>query len=466
MPLTRRAAALLSTAILVALSALVLQQSATDSDELLLRKAAAVRDLAARDGAAARDDQRRVEEKEASVKRRIRRLRQALLEAKRVEQRKETELSQRAEEREERDAVHSNTPGDTRAEQPPDRIASQQLQSGVGDAKAARAAQKAKAAAAAGVQDESAPAYWKSLQYYWLSNPGSDMSAFLARTAKWDSYFEEELSSKLAAAKAVQHDHLSERSNSVDTDVLARTQYLVAKYLFFESHKDSSITDWRSHITQLASEVPRSVRAFKWKTENERDERFSSSILHAVSDDDDKFREREDKVERSRHMYFEAMKEFFLTRGATDGGSEGDRAEEEWEEVQRMWQAMQQQQYNQQESQWKDAQEKKLAFEERRLRSLEQQRQHHLDVENDVASAVGEHSRQIQAQQAQVAHNSAKRAGDEAEQQHNVARQKKEQDDKAAIVDAKGAGSLLPKPDMTQVTCMVKSSMENTENGY
>jgi len=106
------------------------------------------------------------------------------------------------------------------------------------------------------VADGSTPAFWKSLEYFWLSNPGADMSSVLARNRKWDRYFEDEHSSKLAAAKAVRHDKLFERSKSVDKDVLARAQYLVAKYLFLENHSDASIQDWQEHIRQLASEVP------------------------------------------------------------------------------------------------------------------------------------------------------------------------------------------------------------------
>jgi len=257
-----------------------------------------------------------------------------------------------------------------------------------------------KRVAAATKADGSQAALWKSLEYWWLANPGGDVSAFLAANKRWDSWYLNEHSSKLAAAEAIiKHDTLlSDRPASADKQVLARTQYLVAKFLFLSNRKDATISDWDATAQTYARDVPHKVRAFKWKTENERDNRFSSSILHAVAPSDDKFRAQEHQMERSRHTYLQSMKEFFLERGAVDGGSEGDRAEEQWAEVQRLWEALQTQHYEQQEHQWKAGQEKKLVWEEDRLKSLERQDKQHREVETDVMRANAYHAKHIKYQ--------------------------------------------------------------------
>jgi len=257
-----------------------------------------------------------------------------------------------------------------------------------------------KRVAAATKADGSQAALWKSLEYWWLANPGGDVSVFLAANKRWDSWYLNEHSSKLAAAAAIiKHDTLlSDRPASADKHVLARTQYLVAKFLFLSNRKDATISDWDATAQSYARDVPHKVRAFKWKTENERDNRFSSSILHAVAPSDDKFRAQEHQMERSRHTYLQSMKEFFLERGAVDGGSEGDRAEEQWTEVQRVWEALQAQHYQQQEHQWKAGQEKKLVWEEDRLKSLERQEKQHREVEKDVMRAKAYLAKQIKYQ--------------------------------------------------------------------
>lgn len=236
------------------------------------------------------------------------------------------------------------------------------------------------------------------MQYYWLANPGSDVSAFLGANKRWDSWYLNEHSSKLAASAAIiKHDTLlSDRPASADKDVLARTQYLVAKYLFLSERKDATIGDWEARAEAFARDMPHSVRAFKWKTEGELDKRFSSSILHEKSDD--KFRARDHQMERSRRMYLQSMKEFFLERGDVDGGSEGDRAEEEWAEVQRLWEALQQEHYEHQEQQWKAGQEKKLVWEEERLKTLEKQHKRHEEVQDDVVRANSDHAKHIKYQ--------------------------------------------------------------------
>ena len=33
-------------------------------------------------------------------------------------------------------------------------------------------------------------AYWKSLEYFWLANPGTDVSAFLSANKRWDAWYE------------------------------------------------------------------------------------------------------------------------------------------------------------------------------------------------------------------------------------------------------------------------------------
>ena len=175
-------------------------------------------------------------------------------------------------------------------------------------------------------------------------------------------------------AAILDHDKLpDDRPASADKDVLARTQYLLAKYLFLSKHHDASMAVWDAHVKQFSRHIPVSIEAYRWRTESERDSRLSSSILAAVSPNKDKYRASEHQIERARHMYLQAMKEFFLERGDVDGGSEGDRAEEDWQQVQRLWEALQKEEYDYQAKQWRNGQEKKLEWDEQRQRALQQQ---------------------------------------------------------------------------------------------
>ena len=136
------------------------------------------------------------------------------------------------------------------------------------------------------------------------------MSAFLGANKRWDAYYQKEASSKLASSAAIlKHDTLvNDRPASADKDVLARTQYLVAKYIFLSQHPHASVADWVGHASKFSHQIPSRVAAFRWRTEDERDGKFSSSILRAVAPSGDAFRAQEHQLERSRHTYLQAMK--------------------------------------------------------------------------------------------------------------------------------------------------------------
>jgi hypothetical protein len=273
-------------------------------------------------------------------------------------------------------------------------------------------------------------AFFKSLEHFWLVNPGADMPTFLAATKRWDAYYQQKASSKLASSAAIlKHDTLvNDRPMSADHDVLARTQYLVSKYIFLSQNRHASLADWAARTKEFSREIPAHVAAFRWKTEDERDDKFSNSILRAVSSPDtqNKFHAQELEMKRSRHMYFEAMKLFFLERGDVDGGSAGDRAEEEWTEAQRLWEALQKDHYVYQERQWKEGQEKKLEWEEKRLRVLQQQQQQHQEELDDVRGNQN-HEANIKYQSTTAASAAAAVASFHKVQQEHVARQQREQ---------------------------------------
>lgn len=128
--------------------------------------------------------------------------------------------------------------------------------------------------------------FFKSLEHFWLVNPGADMSTFLGATKRWDAYYQQKARSKLASSAAIlKHDTLiSDRPMSADHDVLARTQYLVAKYIFLSGgnghvKKDVSLADWAARSKEFSREIPARVAAFRWKTEDERDGRKSEKSV-------------------------------------------------------------------------------------------------------------------------------------------------------------------------------------------
>ena len=273
-------------------------------------------------------------------------------------------------------------------------------------------------------------AFFKSLEHFWLVNPGADMSTFLAATKRWDAYYQQKARSKLASSAAIlKHDTLvNNRPMSADHNVLARTQYLVSKYIFLSQNRHASLADWAARTKEFSRAIPARVAAFRWKTEDERDDKFSSSILRAVASPDtqDKFHAQELEIKRSRHMYLKAMKLFFLERGDVDGGSAGDRAEEQWTEAQRLWEALQKEHYDYQERQWKEGQEKKLEWEEKRLRVLQQQQQQHQEELDDVRGNQN-HEANIEYQTTEAASAAAAVASFDKVQHEHVARQQREQ---------------------------------------
>ena len=122
--------------------------------------------------------------------------------------------------------------------------------------------------------------FFKSLEYFWLSNPGADYRAFVAANKRWDAWYEHQHSSKLAASAAMMKKDklLRDVPASADKDVLARTQYLIAKYLFLSQHADASIADWHARTLEYSHHIPQRVRALKWANENEKDDRLASSF--------------------------------------------------------------------------------------------------------------------------------------------------------------------------------------------
>ena len=133
-----------------------------------------------------------------------------------------------------------------------------------------------------------------------------------------------------------------------------------------------------------------------------------------------------------------------------DGGSAGDRAEEEWAEAQRLWEALQQEQYNYQERQWKDGQEKKLEWEEQRLRALQQQQAQHKEVLDDVRRASANHAAHIQYQNEQAASAAAAGAAFNKVQKEHVARQQREQEANKKISEEKLPPRQVEEEDTAQ----------------
>jgi hypothetical protein len=365
-----------------------------------------------------------IKEKEASVKDRIKNLKKELFKATQKEHEKERQAK--------RQQAHHSQPAEP----------SQQLKS---SGSRGSTADRAKAASV-----HSKDAYWKSLEYFWLTNPGEDVSAFLAANKRWDAWYKHENSSKRSALRSIMNSDklINDSPATADKEVLARTQYLVAKYRFLAAREHATVADWHARVKEYSGDIPAQVEAFKWMTEKERENRFSSSILQVVEPSQDKFRAQEQQLERSRHMYLQAMKAFFLERGDVDGGSAGDRAEEEWKEAQRLWEALQQQTYDEQEKQWKDGQEKKLVWEEERLRALEHQAKEHQEVEADVGRANADHEKKGRYQDEMIKSNSDKTAADAKEMQRNVKRQEKEQNDNLKI--SQETPQPPPKEDKTQ----------------
>jgi hypothetical protein len=314
----------------------------------------------------------------------------------------------------------------------------------------ANAAQHAPRTTVAGHRDGAEAAFWKSLQAYWLLNPGANLPAFLAATRRWDGWFEKHNADKDAAVKAavsVEHDKLpNDPKSSADTEVLARTQYLVAKYLFLEPRSNASLQDWRDRTKMWLGHVPRAVLPAKWKTATDRDALFSMNILRTVrgvgaaEQAQDKFRVHDHLVERSRRTYLQAMRAFFLERGDVNGGSESDRAMEEWIDAQHLWEAIEHQRYEEQEEEWRAGEEKKLRWEEKRLGELEHQHRDYLSTRQDATDAEREQQRQVGAQEAQVAEAKRSEEAWKHAQETHAQRQAREQASNARIAQEQREG--------------------------
>jgi hypothetical protein len=149
------------------------------------------------------------------------------------------------------------------------------------------------------------------------------------------------------------------------------------------------------------------------------------------------------------------MSAFVLQRGNPEAESAGPgtsnngkknnaRAEEEWSEVQRLWEALQKERYEQQQEQWREAQAKKLVWEQQRERVLKKQEQQHVAEEEDAHNFAEEQAKQLGHQQAQTAATAATAAAAAAEHRAHVHTQEEE-----AAHNKKVSEEKPKQPDMT-----------------
>ena len=282
-------------AILVVLSLVIYQQHSGISELLLDRSSlASVADTS--DLKYVRVAKQQIKSKEALVKQRIKSLKKELLDATREEHTTEQEAlkakRQQKLHRQQKVQMHLEIQKDSMGnvlrlelpEQPPashsdSSVSTSSLQHKSAANLSHERTERSKPATAPHKGDAKA-SFFKSLEYFWLSNPGADYRTFVAANKRWDAWYEHQHSSKLAAsAEMMKKDKLlRDVPASADKDVLARTQYLVAKYLFLSQHSDASIADWHARTLEYSHHIPQRVRASKWANENEKDDRLASSF--------------------------------------------------------------------------------------------------------------------------------------------------------------------------------------------
>jgi len=281
---------------LVVLSLVIYQQHSGISELLLDRSSllASVADTA--DLKYVQVAKQQIKSKEALVKQRIKSLKKELLEATREEHTTDQEALkvkwQQKLHRQQKVQMHLEIQKDSMGnvlrlelpEQPPASHSDSSVNTSSLQHKSAanlshERTERSKPATSLPHKGDAKASFFKSLEYFWLSNPGADYRTFVAANKRWDAWYEHQHSSKLAASAMMTKDKLlSDVPASADKDVLARTQYLVAKYLFLSQHADASIADWHARTLEYSHHIPQRVRALKWANENEKDDRLASSF--------------------------------------------------------------------------------------------------------------------------------------------------------------------------------------------
>ena len=248
-------------------------------------------------------------------------------------------------------------------------------------------------------EEAGAHALRKSLEAYWLQHPGADVQAFLGATRRWDASFTKahrrKLTEKHQMQLQMQHDTLPEDDAELavaDGDILARMQYLVATHDFLTTHGDATLADWHARQAVLLQQLPQDIQDARWAALGDSESELSSHILRAVegrAGGGEAFRVHDHLMERSRKLYLQAMHEFVV---GINGVGEGSRAEEEWREAQRLWEALQDKKVQAEAIMWRKTQSQKLVFDEERLQALtqQQQEQQHASVRNVPQDATHE----------------------------------------------------------------------------
>ena len=247
-------------------------------------------------------------------------------------------------------------------------------------------------------EEAGAHALRKSLEAYWLQHPGADVQAFLGATRRWDASFTQAHRRKLTEEHQmqlqIQHDTLPEDDTEFvpDGDILTRVQYLVATHDFLTTHGDATLADWHARQAVLLQQLPQDIQDARWADLGDSESELSSHILRAVegrAGGGEAFRVHDHLMERSRKLYLQAMHEFFV---GIEGVGEGSRAEEEWREAQRLWEALQDKKVQAEAIMWRKTQSQKLVSDEERLQALtqQQQEQQHASVRNVPQDATHE----------------------------------------------------------------------------